>query len=85
MVVIMLPSFMKGTRSPSTGDGFLIDSLQRSPYGNSWPGAGAVHHIKSCREQMQQHECAKAAVIRLPRRRARAQSPARRGRGIWQS
>jgi hypothetical protein len=28
--------------------------LQRSPYGDSSPGAGAVHHIKSGREQMQQ-------------------------------
>jgi hypothetical protein len=30
------------------------DSSQRSPYGNSSPGAGAVHHINSGREQVQQ-------------------------------
>jgi hypothetical protein len=28
-------------------DGPLIDSFQRSPYGTSMPGAGAVHLIKS--------------------------------------
>src|SRR5436190_3698389 len=31
------------------------DSTQRSPYGDSSPGAGAVHHIKSSCEQPQQY------------------------------
>src|SRR5262245_24834230 len=36
----------------------MYDSLQRSPLGNSLPGAGAVHHIKTGVSRCSKTECA---------------------------